>query len=97
MNEKNSYTRKCVATNQIYPIDELIRFDYDKANNILSLDLKLTKKGRGCYLKNDPNLWTTFYNKKCLNRSFKTNFTSEQYEKIYKELMEAVWQKKQTE
>ncbi|ADE19862.1 conserved hypothetical protein [Mycoplasma crocodyli MP145] len=97
MNEKNNYSRKCVVTNKIFPIDELIRFDYNKIENKVTLDLEKNKKGRGCYLLNNQELWTIFFSKKCLNRSFKTNLSSKDYEVLYKELEEVLWRKKQTE
>ncbi|WP_235670410.1 YlxR family protein [Mycoplasmopsis pullorum] len=98
MSEKNkNYTRKCVATNQILDIQDLIRFDFDKKKNLIKLDLEKTGKGRGCYIKNDPNVWEKFYKSKGLNRSFRFNVSTEVYDSIYKQLMEGIWQKNKTE
>lgn len=98
MNEKNSnYTRKCVVTNQILDISNLIRFDFNKKNNKITLDWLKNKKGRGCYLKNDPTLWDKFKKTKALNRAFRINISNETYLEIEKELMEVLWLKNKTE
>ncbi|WP_328592693.1 YlxR family protein [Mycoplasma anserisalpingitidis] len=94
MSEKNNnYTRKCVITHEILDVSQLIRFDYKKETNIISLDLNKTKNGRGCYLKNDPNLWSQFIKTKALNRAFRTNVNLEVYNNIYNELTEVLWKK----
>lgn len=42
-------TRKCIASMQIIPVKYLVRFDYQKQNNTLTIDQFKTKKGRGAY------------------------------------------------
>ncbi|MBU4690414.1 DUF448 domain-containing protein [Mycoplasma sp. ES3157-GEN-MYC] len=85
----NQINRKCIVTGQILPVNDLTRVDYDKKTGIISLDLKKTKKGRGCYfVANDEN-WNFILKTKALNRSFRTNVTKNVYESIEKELKEA--------
>lgn len=37
-------TRKCIASMQIIPVEYLVRFDYQKQNNRLTIDQSKTKK-----------------------------------------------------
>ncbi|MEE3928552.1 YlxR family protein [Mycoplasmopsis ciconiae] len=100
MNEKNkniNFTRKCVITHEILDISQLIRFDYNKKENLITLDLSRNKKGRGCYLKNDRALWDKFLKSKALNREFRTNVSLIVYEQLLKELEETIWLKNKTE
>ncbi|TQC53996.1 YlxR family protein [Mycoplasmopsis mucosicanis] len=85
----NQTTRKCIVSGKILPVDELIRFDYKKDTNTISLDLDKTKKGRGCYLYLSEENWACVLKTKALNRAFRTNVTKETYAQIEKELKEA--------
>lgn len=49
MNKNNAFTRKCIVTNEIRDVNELIRFNLSKVQKKVTLDLKRTKKGRGAY------------------------------------------------
>ncbi|AIA29769.1 hypothetical protein MCFN_03305 [Mycoplasmopsis californica] len=78
--------RKCIVTGLILPLDQLVRVDFDKKNNIISLDLDKIKKGRGCYINLNEQNWELVKKTKALNRSFRTNVTKEVYNQIEEEL-----------
>ncbi|MCT4469544.1 YlxR family protein [Mycoplasma sp. HS2188] len=81
--------RKCIITNQILEVANLIRFDYDKKNNQISLDLDKNMKGRGAYLLLNEQTWQQVLKTKALNRTFRTNVSRETYIKIQHQLEEA--------
>ncbi|WP_027121411.1 YlxR family protein [Mycoplasma leonicaptivi] len=93
-----NYTRKCIVTNNIINIDNLIRFDYNKKDNLITLDLNKSKKGRGAYFIPTQENWLKLKKTKALNRTFRTNVDMEVYNTIEQQLQEEeLWQKKQTE
>ncbi len=89
------YTRKCIVTNSIVNVENLIRFSFDKENKIIKLDLNKTKKGRGAYLLYSPENWMKLKKTKSFNRVFKFNFSSETYLKLEQELLEVVYEQKE--
>ncbi|WP_232954227.1 YlxR family protein [Mycoplasmopsis phocirhinis] len=86
--------RKCIITNQILEISNLIRFDYDKKNNQICLDLDKKLKGRGAYLLLNEQTWQQVLKTKALNRTFRTNVNRETYINIQHQLEEAKCLKK---
>ena len=86
MNKNNAFTRKCIVTNEIRDVNELIRFNLSKVQKKVTLDLKRTKKGRGAYFYPTYNNWEKIVKGKALTRTFRINVPKETYEKIYKEL-----------
>ncbi|WP_318033592.1 YlxR family protein [Mycoplasmopsis edwardii] len=97
MTENNSFTRKCIVTNQIIEVSNLIRFDYKKQTNEIKIDWNNNLNGRGAYFIPTVDNWQKLKKTKSLNRVFKTNFTFEKYEEIEKELKELLWAKRITE
>ncbi|VEU70587.1 YlxR family protein [Mycoplasmopsis glycophila] len=89
-----NFSRKCIVTNEILDISKLVRFDYDKKNQIISLDLKREKKGRGAYIHLTPENWEKAMRNKALNRTFRTNVSKEVYEEINKQIMEVLYEQK---
>ncbi|MEA4115229.1 YlxR family protein [Mycoplasma sp. 744] len=83
--------RKCFITNQIYPVNLLIRIDYKKTTNQIQLDLNNNLKGRGAYFYPTKENWEKILKFKGLNRIFRTNVTRDTYEKINKELEQIEW------
>ncbi|WP_406616011.1 YlxR family protein [Mycoplasmopsis hyopharyngis] len=81
-----NFTRKCIATNQITDIKNLIRFNLSKVQKKVTLDLKRTKKGRGAYFIPTVENWEKIVKTKSLNRVFRLNVDKKNYEKIQKEL-----------
>lgn len=93
-NNNKNHSRKCIVTNQIKPITELIRFDYNKNTGLISLDLNKSLKGRGAYFIPTVENWERIKIRKGLNKVFKFNVTKQTYEQIEKELKEAECLKK---
>ncbi|ADV34083.1 YlxR family protein [Mycoplasmopsis fermentans] len=85
----SNFTRKCIITGLIKPVEELVRFDFDKKNNIITLDINRVKKGRGCYFIPTRENWENLKKHKGLNRAFRTAVDREVYDKIEKELEDA--------
>lgn len=73
---KKEIRRKCVVTNQIYHIDDLLRFVKTK-NGQIFLDFEKKILGRGCYVKNDKETIDYFFTKHLINRSFRMKIDSE--------------------
>ncbi|UUD35328.1 YlxR family protein [Mycoplasmopsis caviae] len=93
--KKNSnFTRKCIITNLVKPVEELVRFDFNKKNNIITLDINRDKKGRGCYFIPTHENWEKLKKHKGLNRAFRTAVDKEVYNEIEKELEESKCLKK---
>ncbi|MEA4134475.1 DUF448 domain-containing protein [Mycoplasma sp. 2045] len=91
MTEIKTVFRKCIATNQVLPVDELTRFSYDKENNLLVLDLHKNKKHRGAYFVASLENWQKIRKTKALNRTYKTNISDEQYDSLENELKEVLY------
>ena len=83
------YTRKCIVTNQILPVDQLIRFVKTK-DGLIKIEKKTKLLGRGAYCLNNLESINELFKKKLLNRSFKTNISNEVYEKLKKEVQNYV-------
>lgn len=83
------YKRKCIVTSQILPVDQLIKFVMLKNGNIL---LEKEKKiyGRGAYCKKDIEIIKVLFDRKLLNKSFKTNVSSNLYKELRKEVEDYV-------
>ncbi|MDJ1645867.1 YlxR family protein [Mycoplasma phocimorsus] len=90
MKIENSITRKCVYTNQILPIDSLLRINKDK-NNIIKVDWNLQLKGRGAYLIKDKNIILQALSKKIINKAFRMNVDKTIYNEIIKEVENYGW------
>lgn len=77
--------RKCIATNEMLPKEELLRIVKSKDGTI-SIDLTNKKDGRGAYIKKDINVLPILKKKKILNRVFETQIDETLYEEIEKVL-----------
>lgn len=51
---------------KVYPVNELLRFYYDKTKSCFVLDLEKNHKGRGLYLKVDESSLSSTLNNKNL-------------------------------
>lgn len=88
------YSRKCIVSNQIYPVEKLIRFvKLQDGKIVVQFDQKIA--GRGAYCLNDPLIIEQLFKRKLLNHSFKTNISNEVYLKLKEEV--EVYVKKQKE
>ncbi|BBU47523.1 YlxR family protein [Mycoplasmopsis felis] len=99
MNEiikQQNYNRKCIATNQITNISNLLRIDYDKKNNLICVDYEKVLKGRGCYFILNIENWEKIKKNKLLNRSFRTNISKEIYEEMDIKIKEFIYGKKKS-
>ncbi|EIE40663.1 YlxR family protein [Mycoplasmopsis canis] len=94
MKIENNLKRKCIVTNEIIDVSFLVRFDFKKDNNSVSIDWDKNKKGRGAYFIPSEENWLKLIKIRALNRAFRTNVSSETYEKLDKELKEYLWAKK---
>ncbi|QCZ36446.1 YlxR family protein [Mycoplasma nasistruthionis] len=90
MKNEINYTRKCIATNQIVPINQLVRFDFVRSTNTVTLDLQKDKKGRGAYFIPATKNWELICKSRALNRTFKANISKETYEELFKQLQEVL-------
>ncbi|VEU60569.1 Putative transciprtional termination factor [Mycoplasmopsis bovigenitalium] len=92
--QKTQTNRKCIVTGKILPTEKLVRVNFDKPQNHITLDLKNQLKGRGCYFECNEENWQQITKTKGLNRAFRTNISREIYANIEKELREAQCLKK---
>lgn len=77
--------RKCIVTNEIFPIEQLIRFVLKKDGKIyLQTNEKI--QGRGAYCKNKKEIIDILFLKKVLNRSFKFNIPNVVYDELRKDV-----------
>nr|WP_318023691.1 YlxR family protein [Mycoplasmopsis iners] len=86
-------TRKCIITGAIVPVEQLVRFDYDKQNQRIILDVNKELKGRGAYFIPTRENWNLIMRNKGLNRAFRTNVSKETYLEINNKLEELKWLK----
>ncbi|MFV8483692.1 YlxR family protein [Mycoplasma sp. Z473B] len=93
MTENKKYTRKCIATNNITPINKLVRFSFDKRTNLVELDLDHTKLKRGAYFIPTQENWNYIKKTRALNRVFRTNVSPETYTEIEEQLKEVLYGK----
>lgn len=84
MNKKNIF-RKCIATNKIININEMIRIVRDK-NNSFFLEKDKYIQGRGAYIYNDFKIINQTLERKLLNKTFKTNISNHTYDELKKEV-----------
>ncbi|WP_406616924.1 YlxR family protein [Mycoplasmopsis adleri] len=87
--QNKNFSRKCIATGLLKPEDELIRFDYNKRESLVRLDLKRNLKGRGAYFIPTLENWKLILKRRILNKVFRTQIDQKVYETIEKELKEA--------
>ncbi|WP_029513694.1 YlxR family protein [Mycoplasmopsis primatum] len=92
-NNYASYNRKCIATGIIKSSNQMLRFDYNKKENIILLDLNRELKGRGAYFIPTIANWEFIIKHKCLNKTFRTAVAKETYELFDKQLKEGKWLK----
>ncbi|WP_318024161.1 YlxR family protein [Mycoplasmopsis meleagridis] len=91
MKSDKKVTRKCIVTNQIFPVEELVRFNYKKELNEILLDKEKKLKGRGCYFYPTRTNWELLTRKRGLNKAFRTNVSNETYNKFTADLEELKW------
>lgn len=94
MIKNNNFTRKCIATNQIVDVSQLVRFDLNK-NKEIRLDLKRELNGRGAYMIYSPENWAKIKKNKVLNRVFHFGVSTEKYLEIEQELLEVYNEQKE--
>lgn len=82
-------SRKCIVTGKIVPINQLIRFVIKKDGSIL-LEKKEKIYGRGAYCLKDKSIIDELFKRRILNKSFKTNISSQIYDELRKEVDEYV-------
>ncbi|CAL59398.1 YlxR family protein [Mycoplasmopsis agalactiae] len=92
--KNEGFSRKCIATGLIVPENQMLRFDYNKNENLIKLDVNRELKGRGAYFIATEENWNTVVRKKCLNKTFRTAVPKEVYERIEAELKEGKWLKR---
>ncbi len=77
--------RKCIVTNKVTHINNMIRIVKDKEDNIF-LDNDNHMQGRGAYITNEFKLIIQALERKVLNRAFKTNISKDVYDKLKQEV-----------
>ncbi|MGL6125176.1 MAG: YlxR family protein [Metamycoplasmataceae bacterium] len=82
---KKEIFRKCIVTNKIINIDNMIRIVRDKNNNFF-LDTNKDIQGRGAYITNEFKLIAQALEKKSLNRTFKSNISNDVYNNLKEEV-----------
>ena len=76
---KNKVQRKCIVTNRILDVEQLIRIVKTKSGEYI---VNSDAKGRGAYISNDPGILEELKRKRFLNRSFKTQVPEQVYIEI---------------
>ncbi|MGL5205741.1 MAG: YlxR family protein [Metamycoplasmataceae bacterium] len=79
--------RKCIITNKIINVDNMIRIVRDKNNNFF-LDINKNIQGRGAYITNEFGLIMQALEKKSLNRTFRSNIPNDVYNSLKQEVKE---------
>ncbi|AWX42901.1 putative transcription termination factor [Metamycoplasma cloacale] len=87
MKTDRNYSRKSIVDNQIYPIDQLIRFNKNKFN-VISFDEFKNLEGRGAYCLINEEQIKVLFKKRLLNKAFRQNIDQEIYNNIQKEVEE---------
>ena len=77
--------RRCIGCMESKPKRELIRIAYYEGE--MSVDRTGKAKGRGVYLCPNTECMEMARKKKAFQRNFKTSFSEETLEQIFKELM----------
>ncbi|MGZ9800200.1 YlxR family protein [Mycoplasma sp. AC1221] len=97
MNENlKNFNRKCIATNQIVNVKEMLRFDFNRKANTVILDKNQNMKGRGAYFIPSFENWNKIRRTKALNRTFRTNVTKETYDDLESQIQEVINVKENT-
>lgn len=81
--------RMCVACREMQDKRNLLRIVKDKEGNV-SIDYTGKKNGRGAYICNNEECLKKCMKQKSFNKAFKTNID----EKIYKEIEEAILERR---
>jgi hypothetical protein len=81
---KKEILRKCIVTNRVIDVNEMIRVVKDKEDNIF-LDYNKHIQGRGAYITNEFKLIIQALERKMLNRAFKANISKDVYDKLKQE------------
>ena len=76
-------TRKCLATNQIFPKSEMFRVVRTPSNEVV-LDITGKMNGRGAYLKKDLDVIKKCQKNKILNRRLEVEIPDSIYEGLVK-------------
>lgn len=79
------YSRKCIVSGQICPVEQLIRFALFKDGTI-KVEKATKLGGRGAYCKNEPEIIEQLFKRKLLNRAFKRNINPNIYEALKQEV-----------
>lgn len=82
---KKVILRKCIFSNQVLPISNLVRFAKNKTGDIF-FDPNFILKGRGSYCQKNYKIVLEVINRKMLNRAFKQNITLQTYQKLTEEV-----------
>ncbi|ARU91936.1 putative RNA-binding protein [Spiroplasma clarkii] len=85
MVNKQIILRKDVASNKMYPKQEMIRIVKNNEGQIF-IDLSKKANGRGAYLKPDPQAVEKIKKTRALERCLKVKITPEIYDLILKEI-----------
>jgi len=73
--------RKCLATNAVYPKEELFRVVLTPDNKVL-LDITGKLNGRGAYIHKDKNAIDLAIKSKCLERALGVKISEDVYKKM---------------
>lgn len=76
-------SRKCIATNEVKPVSEMVRIVKTKDNKFL---IDSDHSGRGAYVSRNIEAIENVKKKRLLNKAFKTQVPLE----VYKELEELI-------
>lgn len=82
--KQRNHFRTCIVSRSKHEPKELLRFNLNRDTGVVSFDCNLTLKGRGAYVLRE-NLELLF-KRRYLNRSFKMELSSEDYDRLYKEV-----------
>lgn len=86
------FSRKCIVTNKIVPVNQLIRFVLLK-NGVIMFEKDEKILGRGAYCLKNIETIELLFKKKSLNKAFKKNIPQETYNALRKEVEEYVKKK----
>lgn len=78
-------SRKCIATGEVKPKEQLIRIVKTKNG---TYEVNSDAKGRGAYVSKNASVIDEIAKKRLLNRSFKTTVPQEVYDKLIEVLKE---------
>ncbi len=87
MENKKVPLRQCIACRESKPKKELIRIVKTDDNDFV-LDKTGRLNGRGCYICNNDDCLNKLFKNKALNKSFKTNISSEVYDRLREQFFE---------